>query len=119
MINKRWDLNDEQINAIKGMSEYWEEISKRDNPNVVESIANSELGSVMEMTRPVQILKIISDHANNIFPKKALVKQGWKNGGTDVDVVGPLVNFKGEDWYPYTTPDNDTPQWMKAIALKF
>ncbi len=54
-------LSPEQIQTIKSMSSYWDEVSRRENKN---QILFSELQSAVDVLGVENILAILKDHIN-------------------------------------------------------
>ena len=55
-------LTSEEIDGLKSMNMYWEEISKRDNNAI---IAYQEISQLQTVLRPIDILLICGDYAKN------------------------------------------------------
>lgn len=56
------ELTEEQQQALTSMNQYWEEISKRDNP---APMAASEIRQLIAVFDPIKILLIVGDYAKN------------------------------------------------------
>ncbi len=63
MIKAEFQLTAEQLHTMQGMSKYWEEISRRDEP-LRSHIASVEVENLLAVAKPLQILMIIAEHVN-------------------------------------------------------
>lgn len=63
-------LTTSQIETIKSMSNYWIEVSQRDNQDQIYDIAHNELSqSLLRTVKAIDVLLIVGEYVKNYKPE--------------------------------------------------
>lgn len=62
-------LTKSQVETLKSMAVYWDEVSKRDNKKQAYNIAHDEFSQLLSVLSAIDLLLIVGEYAKNYKPE--------------------------------------------------